>query len=158
MVYPRTKDDHPNFTPIVKQCACVNQICSPYSLARATEHSSGNEPPKTGVYRLHEVGRAGDTIQHNKEGTNPLRRRVPIRGTVLPRVRVGGNRVGHGSLVKNERENGVRWSPSRVHDSDLYNPTQFPSLTCQPGYLVSWRTPDHAGMVFTAPFPLHHFS
>lgn len=132
MVDARTKDDLPSFTPIVRQSTCVNQIYSPYSLAHATEYGSGDEPPKTGVYRLHEVGRAGDTIQHNKEGTNPHRRRVPIWGTMLPRVRVGGNRVGHGSFVKNERENGVRWSTSRVYDSDLYNPTQFPSLSVCP--------------------------
>jgi hypothetical protein len=139
MDYARTIDDLPNFTPIVKQCSCVKRICSPYSLAHATEHSSGDEPPNTVVYCLHEVDRASDTVQHNKEGTNPHCGYVPIRCVVTMLRRVIRNRVGHDALwvVREERrENSGRWLSSLVHDSALYNLTQYPTLTSLPEYLA----------------------
>ena len=104
MAYARTKDDHSNFTPIVNTAVTSSRsaICSPYNLGHATEHGSGDEPPKTVAYRLREVDRAGDTIQHNKEGTNRRRRRVPIRRVtkLLRATRVGGNPVGHDALCE----------------------------------------------------------
>ena len=114
----RTKDGLPSFTTIVKHCNYFNASRSPYNFAHTAEHGTGDEPPKTVAYRLHEVNCGSEAIQNNEEGTNPHCGRVPIRSVIiLPQlaIRVGGIRVGHdlyvhyGSFVKGKEEVGSAW-------------------------------------------------